>query len=474
MPSNLTGQIFGQYKLLELIDKGGMAIVYRAKQLNIDREVAIKIMAPALAKQENFVRRFKEEAERLAKLEHPHIVPIYDHDQHEQYLYMVLRLLSGGSLSNLISSDEPVALERIVRIVQQISSALAHAHNLSIIHSDLKPSNILLDDDGNAYLMDFGIAKLISETKGEQMSTLLGTPSYIAPEMWQDQNVDHRADIYSLGMVVYALLTGDLPFAKSSPFYLMYSHLHENLPKPSELRKSIPPELDAVVMKALSKTPEERYENVEAFANDFRDAFQKHTDAHQDDKSMLDASGVRSFRPEAKRDSRLDNMWIALERSSGHVYVTPDIDQLFEADTEKSHHTNIEDIWDELERPPTAAYDTRRLQDILEQIKKRQAFFGVRTQRVALPEFVKNQVEGDVGLLLIAVEPDSPADQAGFFLGDLLLSLDDVPLRHQDDLIKALNNERIGKVVKVKFVRTGHVNVADVELTERAIGKRTL
>ena len=164
--NNLAGQIFGQYKLIDVLGTGGMSLVYRAKQLNIEREVAIKILAPALSSREGFVERFKEEAGRYAKLEHPHIVPIYDYDQHEKYLYLVLRLIPGGSATDIINRDEPLALPKIARIVEQVADALQYAHRQDILHRDIKPGNILLDKDGNAYVMDFGIAKILAETEG--------------------------------------------------------------------------------------------------------------------------------------------------------------------------------------------------------------------------------------------------------------------------------------------------------------------
>ncbi len=473
MQSKLSGQIFGHYKLDKILGTGGMSLVYRAHQTNIERDVAIKIMAPALANQEGFAKRFKQEAEVFAKLEHPHITPIYDYGQHEKYLYLVLRLIPGGSLSDAMFDETPFDIDLTTKILKQVASALQYAHDKKIIHRDLKPGNILLDDDKNAYLVDFGIAKIITETRGGAMSALLGTPAYIAPEQWQAQIIDHRVDIYSLGVVVYRMLTGKLPFSSGSPFYLMYSHLHGDIPKPSEENDAVPAEIDTVVLKALAKTPDERYSSVTEFAEAFENAVGKKssTASDLDTKSILDITGRRSFRPDTKRDERLDKLWIALERDSGQVFVTPDVDELFSVKEETEdgdrRTAKITDIWDELERPPTAVYNTKRLQELLDQIKKEQAFLGVKTQRVRLPETVAEELKRESGLLVIAVETDSPAEKGGLYLGDLLIALDEHALQHQDNLINLLNDERIDQKVNLKFIRTGNMMSAEVLLTKR-------
>jgi serine/threonine protein kinase len=451
-----------------------MSLVYRAVQADTGREVAVKILAPALTHQEGFTERFLEAAQRFATLEHPYIVPIYEYNQQDKYLYLVLKLMTGGSLGEKLGdADHPLPLSQVARLVQQIAGALQHAHDKGITHRNLKPENILLDEDDNACLMDFGVAQIITETKSGAMSALLGTPAYIAPEQWQASKIDHRADIYSLGVVVYKLLTGNLPFASGSPFYLMYSHLHGEIPKPSTYQKNLPSEVDVVLLKALSKKPEDRYQKAQDFADALVQAIEGRPKPQTDDKRDLEVTGVRSFRPAAKRDERLDKLWIALERSSGHVFVAPDVEELFQPIDER-RTARMEDIWDELERPSTAIYDTKRLQKLLEHINRDQAFLGVKTQRVRLPDAIASQVQRETGLLIIAVETGSPAETGGLYLGDLLLGLDEHILQHQDDMITLLTDEYIGKSVQIHFVRTGQMMQTSVQLTKRDTGKSTL
>lgn len=476
MATDLSGQIFGNYKLQEVLGTGGMSLVYRAHQTNIDRDVAIKIMAPALSSQENFAKRFKQEAEVFAKLEHPHIVPIYDYDQHEKYLYLVLRLIPGGSLTQRLDKEGrnfPLALAS--KIVEQVADGLAYAHENKIIHRDLKPGNILLDNDDNAYIMDFGIAKVVTETKGGAMSALLGTPAYIAPEQWQSGIIDFRADIYSLGVVVYRMLTGELPFSSSSPFYLMYSHLHEDIPHPSHHKDTIPSAIDDVILKALAKRPDERYQSVKEFADEFIKAVadQMTPKSETDTEALLDTSGRRAFRPESKRDDRLDKLWVALERNTGHMYVTPDVDELFDVKPDRQFK-GMDDIFDELERSSTSSYNTRRLSDLLEQIKKDQSFLGIKAQRVKLPQAIAEKFERETGLLVIAVDPESPAASAGLFMGDLIINIDGEPMKHQDDLISVLDDTRIDKPVSIDYLRTGELHSSEATLIKRHMGKSTL
>lgn len=260
MYPNFSGQVFGQYQLQSVIGRGGMAVVYRARQVNLERDVAVKIISAQAINTINLVARFKREADLIARLEHPHILPIYDYGQHEDYLYLVLRLMEGGSLDQRIKGH-PLPLDDIDRLIQQIGSALDYAHTHDVVHRDLKPNNILLDNFGNAYLMDFGIAKILSATNLTTTSTLMGTPAYMAPEQWRMETVDHRADIYSMGIILYEMVTGEVPFDAPTPHQLMYAHLHKETPPPSHRTPGLLPTIDTVILKATAKKPAERYQS---------------------------------------------------------------------------------------------------------------------------------------------------------------------------------------------------------------------
>ncbi|MBI5931053.1 MAG: protein kinase [Chloroflexi bacterium] len=259
MNPNLAGQVIDNYQLIEVMGRGGMAVVYRARQLNIERNVAVKVMSAALAGSPDFIARFKREADLIAKLEHPHILPIYDYGQVGEYVYLVVRLMEGGSLDRRIRG-KPLPLPDIEKLMTQIGGGLDYAHQHGIVHRDLKPNNVLLDNLGNAYLMDFGIAKIMQGTQMTATGTMMGTPAYMAPEQWKAENIDQRADIYSLGIILYELLTGDVPFHAETPHQLMFAHLEKEMPRASLKVPGLSPMLDEVVLKATSKKPEDRYQ----------------------------------------------------------------------------------------------------------------------------------------------------------------------------------------------------------------------
>src|SRR5579859_6499172 len=204
--ANLIGQRLGQYEILSLVGKGGMAMVYRARQASIERDVAIKVMKPDLADAEDFVRRFQREAKAIASLSHPFILKVFDYGQQGDLVYLVMELLRGGSLSDLIR-QQSLSPDAASRILEQVASALDYAHERGIIHRDLKPHNVLLDEKGNAHLTDFGIAKILgTNVTVTQSGLVMGTPAYMSPEQWQGKPLDARVDIYALGVMLYEML----------------------------------------------------------------------------------------------------------------------------------------------------------------------------------------------------------------------------------------------------------------------------
>ncbi|HEC23742.1 MAG TPA: serine/threonine protein kinase [Chloroflexi bacterium] len=254
------GKKLGNYEIVELIGKGGMASVYRAFQPSMNRHVAIKIMSRQISDDEVFVRRFKNEAQLIAQLEHAHILPVYDFGEESGVLYIVMRYLPTGSLAERIP-PEGMPLEDAERIFSQIASALDYAHSRGIIHRDLKPGNILIDQQGNAFLTDFGIAKSLEHTLNlTKTDSVVGTPAYMSPEQALGEPLDARSDIYALGVVLFEMLTGKTPFRGDNPMTVMLKHINEPPPRPARLKAGIHQAVENVVLKSLAKRPDDRYQ----------------------------------------------------------------------------------------------------------------------------------------------------------------------------------------------------------------------
>ena len=261
------------YELLERIGQGAYGAVYRAYQPHMRREVAIKIIQPHFANQPNFIRRFDLEAHLVAQLEHLHIVPLYDYWREPDGAYLVMRMMKGGSLEDSLKKQGPWEPEPAARLVDQIASALDAAHRQGVVHRDLKPGNILLDEQGNAYLSDFGIAKELQRGKTlTQTGGIVGTPAYISPEQVQSLRITPQTDIYCLGVVIYELLVGGHPFLDTPAAEMVFKHLHEPLPLVQVQRPDISQYVDQIIQRATAKDPTARYENTIKLAADFRKA----------------------------------------------------------------------------------------------------------------------------------------------------------------------------------------------------------
>ncbi len=269
----LIGQTLGQYRLEALIGRGGMASVYRARQESMDRDVAVKVMAAELAHNAEFVARFEREARVIARLQHPHILPVIDFGRHGDHVYLVMQLIDGGMLSDRLRQTS-LSLAQVARFLTQIASALHYAHQRGIVHRDLKPNNVLLDALDNVYLTDFGIAKMLAGTTTTAQSltatgSVMGTPAYMAPEQWRSEPVDARTDIYALGVILFEMLLGTLPFQADTPFSMMYKHFDTPPPPLCAVNPDLPPALEAVVLRAMAKNPADRYPSAQQMADDF-------------------------------------------------------------------------------------------------------------------------------------------------------------------------------------------------------------
>lgn len=268
---DLTGHELGRYHLLEKLGEGGMATVYKAYDTRLEREVAVKIIRreafpPEVI--EHMLKRFEREAKAMAKLSHSNIVKVHDYGEHEGSPYIVMELLSGGTLKQRLG--KPVQWQKAVSLVEPIARALGYAHSEGILHRDVKPANILITKSGEPILTDFGIAKLLEQEDGHTLTGTgvgVGTPEYMAPEQGLGSKVDGRADIYSLGIVLYEIITGRKPFLADTPLAVLYKQMNDPLPRPAVLVPGLPESVEQMLLKALAKQPDARYKDMGEFAS---------------------------------------------------------------------------------------------------------------------------------------------------------------------------------------------------------------
>jgi serine/threonine-protein kinase len=256
----LIGLTLGSCVIEELLGQGGMARVYRGRQEKLDRQVAVKILPPYYAADSSFVERFRLEARALARLSHPNIVVVHDAGEEDGQLYIIMEYVSGGTLKQRIAAG--MVMPDIQRVIREVGSALSYAHEMGIIHRDVKPVNVLMDPNGRSVLSDFGIAKVLETS--ERLTSAgagVGTPEYMSPEQCRGNvSVDARADIYALGVMLYEMLTGRPPFLADNYTALAHSHIYESPPPPSRLNPRISPAVQSVVLKALEKSPADRFQ----------------------------------------------------------------------------------------------------------------------------------------------------------------------------------------------------------------------
>ena len=261
--------IAGKYKILAEIGRGGMGVVFKAKDKRLDRFVALKFLPPELTRDEDAKKRFVQEAKAAAALNHPNITIIHEIDEDEDRTFIVMELIQGQTLKEKIES-QPLKIDDAVKIVTQIAEGLGEAHKKGIVHRDIKPANIMLTDKGTAKIMDFGIAKLKAGKDLTKASTLIGTIAYMSPEQARGEEVDHRTDIWSLGAMLYEMLTGERPFEKDQEHALIYSILNDEPNAPAEIRTDIPSHIEGIISKALEKDVRTRYQSVQEFMEDLK------------------------------------------------------------------------------------------------------------------------------------------------------------------------------------------------------------
>lgn len=267
------GTTLGTYRVVEQIGMGGMATIFKAYQPSMDRYVALKILPAHFAHDPGFTARFNREAQTIARLEHKHILPVYDYGEENGVTYLVMRYLEGGTLKDLLAQRRP-SLAETVDIMTQVCAALDYAHRQGVVHRDVKPANILIDLEGDAYLSDFGIAKVLEGVTGHLTETgaTVGTPAYMAPEQSMGQQVDARSDIYALGVVLYEMLVGRLPYQADTPMAVALMHIHNPLPLPRQVAPSLSEAFENVILKALAKQPTDRFQSAGQMAAALKEA----------------------------------------------------------------------------------------------------------------------------------------------------------------------------------------------------------
>jgi serine/threonine-protein kinase len=268
------GENVGPYRIIEQLGQGGMATVFKAYHASLDRYVAIKVLHPAFGEDASFEARFQREARVVAKLEHPNIVPIYDYAEHEKRPYLVMKFIEGDTLKARLDQG-PLSSEEVLKIVEAVGSALAYAHRQKVLHRDIKPSNVLVARDGQIYLADFGLARIAQSGESTLSGDMIiGTPQYISPEQAMGvTDLDERTDLYSLGVMLYEMVVGKVPFNADTPFSIIHDHIYSPLPLPRKVNPNVSNEVERVLLKALVKDRLDRYPAVDSMVSAFKEAW---------------------------------------------------------------------------------------------------------------------------------------------------------------------------------------------------------
>jgi len=268
------GENVGPYRIIEQLGQGGMATVFKAYHASLDRYVAIKVLHPAFGEDASFEARFQREARVVAKLEHPSIVPIYDYAEHEKRPYLVMKFIEGDTLKARLDQG-PLSSEEVLKIVEAVGSALAYAHRQKVLHRDIKPSNVLVAKDGQIYLADFGLARIAQSGESTLSGDMIiGTPQYISPEQAMGvTDLDERTDLYSLGVMLYEMVVGKVPFNADTPFSIIHDHIYSPLPLPRKVNPNVSNEVERVLLKTLVKDRLDRYAAVDQMVSAFKEAW---------------------------------------------------------------------------------------------------------------------------------------------------------------------------------------------------------
>lgn len=306
--SSLIGRKLGQYEITGELGQGGMAKVYLGKQESIGREVAIKVLPPHPGLDEAFKKRFQLEAQTIGSLQNPNILPLYDYGTDGDILYLVMAYAEGGTLGDLIIKGA-MDISETEKIVRSVASGLDYAHRKGVIHRDIKPGNILIHD-GHPLLADFGMVKMVAGSSNLTGTAIVGTPAYMAPEQGQGMEVDHRVDIYALGVMAYEMLTGRQLYTGDSPMQMIMKHIQDGIPDVRDARPELPAEMSDIMYKVLAKEPDDRYQSAKAFAEAFSAAL------HQDNESLVDIQRQFPIENEAVNMTSMATMQVGGQQPS--------------------------------------------------------------------------------------------------------------------------------------------------------------
>jgi len=312
---------------MEEVGHGGMATVYKAHHASLDRYVAIKVMDAAMSSEHDFIERFRREARVIARLDNPHIVPVYDFDELNGQPYLVLKFIDGLTLGQRMKSS-PLSMLEVLELVTAVGSGLQYAHNQRILHRDIKPSNVLVAKEGSIYLTDFGLARMVEGNSSLTGDTIVGTPHYISPEQALNaEKLDERTDIYSFGVMIYEMVTGRVPFDADTAFSIIEDHIYTPPPPPSTIRPELSLEVEDVILKALAKKSTDRYENVSDLVKAFKQAWIASSDSKTASSSTLDSiPEIPSFFAENGRSFPLNSEKSVIGRNSSTKNIMNEID----------------------------------------------------------------------------------------------------------------------------------------------------
>ncbi len=276
-PTLQPGIILAGYRIEAQLGRGGMGVVYRAVHERLGRTAALKVLSPELAQDEEYRVRFVRESQLAASLEHPNVLPVYDAGETEDVLYLAMRYVDGSDLREVLRQEGSLTPERTLELIAQVASALDAAHEAGLVHRDVKPANILIDRTGRVFLSDFGVAKRTGGTQLTRTGSFLGSVDYCSPEQIEGKSLDGRADVYALGCVLYQCLTGQPPYERETEVAVIHAHLSEPAPAVTTVRPDLPRSLDGVVVTAMAKHPEVRFQTAGAIAGALRAALDTDT-----------------------------------------------------------------------------------------------------------------------------------------------------------------------------------------------------